>query len=189
MSIKIDKKKWRTAMEMLEFVSTLPIATYGVGTRFTYDGEYLMLDNPSGAYNACGWTHGIRLDRLGYALYASAVGYAPDDTSIYWMFFEPRKGDYANFQGIRHDGTAYVVESRSGGVETETDISPQDFTVDTEFKIYHATGVFRVYVNGALVVEHTTNVSSPPFEVVFGEPNGVARTVFLRYPRGVTIRW
>jgi len=188
LAVRIERKKLRRA-ELFDLISALPLAMYRIPELHDYDGEYLRLHNPPGEFHVCGWTFGIRLDRLNWELNVTAVGYAPDDTKIFWMFLEPRKGDYANFQGIRHTGYAYVVESRKGGVESETDIGPQDFTKDTEFRLSHRSGYFAAYINGALVAEHTTNISDQPYEAMFGEPDEVERVVYLRYPRGIAIRW
>jgi hypothetical protein len=187
MSVKIDLQKFRKAFGVWDdFHGTLPL--YRMGT-VEYDGEYVRLDNPSGSYNA--WRTGISYTRVQYgtpmrgALDFRGKGYATDDTSIYFFFLEPAKGDYSNYQGFRHDGANYCVESRSGGIETQTNLTGQDWKVETEFRIHYRTDEARFYINGSLVVTHTTDLSSPPFEVHFGEPNGVARTVFLRYPPGI----
>jgi len=198
-SIKIDRKEFRQVIPVYEpkvspyldvaRAFALRFNLHVVGQReMSYDGEWVRLNQiVTGQYPVLAQTgHSVQRRTQ---LYARARGYATDDTSIHWFFLEPAKGVYGDYQGIRHDDTYHCVESRSGGVETQTNLTGQDWTVETEFAIAHwyDQTETRFYINGALVATHTTNISAQPYEILFGEPSGVARVIYMRYPYGITL--
>lgn len=198
MSINMDKKLLRKAWfgqnlsELSEgLMRTLPLARLGYSP--TYDGEWLINHNGAGGYYGFGTGvayQGAGIGVVGY-LKASAKLKISVDSSVYMFFFEPRKADYANYQGIDcRDGTSHYCRSRNGGVQTLTAIDPQDWLVEHEFQITHYKDQNNIYfyIDGAEVAHHTTNISPQPFEILAGEPNGVARDVYLKYPYGFGVK-
>lgn len=189
MSINIDKKllrkAWYGADPLEGPMRALPLARFG-GTP-SYDGEWITNHNPSGGFLAFGTRNAYQGGLTGH-LIAKARLKVSVDSSVYMFFYEPTKADFANYQGIDcKDGTVHYCRSRNAGVETLTSIDPQDWLVEHEFKIVHYKdqSAVQFWIDGALVATHTTNISPQPFEILAGEPNGVARNIYLKYPYGV----
>lgn len=195
MSINIDKKKLRKELfDELEGSKSLPLwYTIGTGCTITYDGEYLKVHNLAGQYSAIGTGFGspaYQATRDTYSLLVAAKIKAPGgDTSIYFFFLEPRKGNYDNFQGFRHDGANHCFEFRDTGAEEQDNIAGQDWTTEHTFMIKHKKDgtLCQGYIDGALKAESTDalKISDQPFCVYVAEPNGVARDVYLKYPPGI----
>jgi len=194
MSINIDKKKLRKELDFRELCKAYPLRFHITGaTTVTYDGEYLIITSASATYDCIGTGFGspsYEATRSTYYLSVMARIKAPgNDTSIYFFFLEPRKGVYADFQGFRHDGTYHCFEFRNGDAEEQDNIADQDWTTEHIFRIVHYKdqSLCQGYIDGALVAECTDNtkISAQPFSVYTIEPNGVARTVYLKYPPGI----
>ena len=194
MSINIIKKDLRKALELNEINRSLPLMGLlaGAGT-LTYDGEYLSLYNPAGQYCAIGTGYGspaYQATRDTYSLLVAAkIICVSSDANVYVFFLEPRKADYNNFQGFRHDGTYHCFEFRKAGAEEQDNITGQDWTTEHEFKIKHQKSglLCQGYIDGALVAESTDNtkISDQPFCIYACEPNGVSRTCKLKFPDGI----
>jgi len=197
MSINIDKKKLRKElMDVLEGFKSLPLwFTVAGASTITYDGEWIKVANVAGQYSAIGTGFGspaYQATRDIYSLLVAAKIKAPgDDTSIYFFFLEPRKGNYDNYQGFRHDGTYHCFEFRKAGSEEQDNIVDQDWTTEHTFMIKHKKDgtLCQGYIDGALKAECTdvNDISDQPFCVYVAEPNGVARDVYLKYPPGIYI--
>jgi hypothetical protein len=184
MSINLDKKLMLKGLDFLEIASSMPLYP----TAQVYDGEYLRHDNPAGSYDAIG-VHGIRVNgKADGAIHFAAVVKSTAPTDTFMFFYEPQKGTFSEYQGF---GYGYVARSRSGGVETSTSLTGQDWSVDHEFKIRHNTdqSAVRFYIDDTQVAQHTTNISAQPYEVWCVEPNGVAASGYLKYPRGIYMRY
>lgn len=196
MSINIVKKDLREAIDLRGIAQAFPLRYIIMGTStITYDGEYLIINNVSGQYSAVGTGFGspaYEATRSTYSLSVTAIVKAvDDDLNCYFFFLEPRKADYAEFQGFKTDAGAgsHKFEFRSGGTEEEDPIAGQDWTVDTKFRIIHYKdqSLCQGYIDGALVAECTdpADISAQPFSIYAGEPNGVARVMHLKYPPGI----
>ena len=193
MSINVDKKKLREALDWFEFSKSLPLwYTIGTGCTITYDGEFLKVVNTTGQYSAIGTGYGspaFQATRDAYSLLVAAKIKMSSDTSVYVFFLEPRKANYDNFQGFRHDGANHCFEFRKDGAEEQDNIADQDWTTEHTFMIKHKKdgALCQGYINGALKAESTdpTKISDQPFSVYCCEPNGVARDMYLRYPPGI----
>ena len=196
MSINIEKKKLREALEWLEFSKAIPLwYTLGTGCTITYDGEYLKMVNVAGQYSAIGTGFGspaYQSTRDAFSLIVAAKIKAPGgDTSIYFFFLEPRKGEYNFFQGFRHDGVNHCFEFRDDGAEEQDNIAGQDWTTEHTFMIKHKKDgtLCQGYIDGELKAESTDalKISAQPFCLYCCEPNGVARTVYVKYPPGIYV--
>lgn len=194
MSINIDKKKLREALDFLEISKAYPLwFNIGTGCTITYDGEWIKVHNLAGQYSVIGTGYGFpayEACRDIFILYAAAKVKAPtDDTSIYFFFLEPRKAEYNDFQGFRHDGTYHCFEFRNGGAEEQDNIAAQDWTTEHRFHIAHTKNrsLCQGYIDGALVAECTnsTYISAQPYCIYAAEPNSVARDVYMKYPPGI----
>jgi len=193
-------KDWNNNINALAlmFAQGLPIyiPPSSEGVRETsYDGQWLSMDQKvSGHYPAF-------MTNMSYQK-EDSKGYAPNkpdrvlagarvkiDTDSAWFpfFYEPHKGNYANFQGF-HVTTVHRCESRKGGAELVTTIDPQDWTLETHLRIWYFKGEkVQFYVDDALLVEHTdpTYISDSPFELCASEPDGSIRKVYLKFPPGI----
>lgn len=193
MSINIDKKKLREALDWFEFSKSLPLwYTIGTGCTITYDGEFLKVVNVAGQYSAIGTGYGspgYQATRDAFSLLVAAKIKMNSDTSVYVFFLEPRKANYDNFQGFRHDGANHCFEFRKDGAEEQDNLAGQDWTTEHTFMIKHKKDgtLCQGYIDGALKAESTdpTKISDQPFSVYCCEPNGAARDMFLRYPPGI----
>lgn len=158
-------------------------------TLVSYDGEWVIVVQPGTGTQMCVRSWHAGLVCLGTSKLTVAItAYANNDKSIYWFFYEPFKGDYSNYQGFETDAANYYAKSRKAGVQTQTDISPQNWTVETMFGIQYdesAVDGTYFYIDGALEASHGTNLSAPPFEAIFGESKAVARTFHIKYPPGI----
>lgn len=203
MSVNIDRKKWRAtepqlvfSQPYLGFAHAFPLDTayHRAGEcEMSYDGEWIKLDEKiTGDYPALGRSaFAITYGWSGANLRCHAVLKAPpNDNNIYFFFYEPFKGDYANYQGLdTRDGAEHNARSRNGGVETKTVLSGQDWTVEHRFGLEHEVNqsAMRFYIDGSVGATHTTNISAEPYEVLAGEPNGQIRTMYMRYPAGIRV--
>ena len=193
MSINIDKKKLREALDWLEFSKAFPLWFHRdhESCSITYDGEYIKLIGASGRYPAIGtgYSFPYQAKRDTFSMSPRAHVKSDVDTSIYFFFLEPSKGEYDDFQGFRHDGVYHCMEFRSGGAEEQDNIAGQDWTTEHEFKINHKKNqtLCQGYIDGVLKAESTDNskISAQPFAIYCCEPNGVARTLYLKYPPGI----
>lgn len=197
MSINIDKKLLRKALELDELARSAPLVHILQGaSTISYDGEYLSLVNTAGQFSVIGTGYGSPAYEAGQNTFslivAAKVLCVSSDADVYIFFLEPRKAVYNDYQGFRHDGVNHCFEFRNGGAEEQDNITGQDWTVEHEFKILHKKDrtVCRGYIDGALVAECTdiTYISAQPFSIYAGEPNGVARTVKLKLPPGIYFR-
>jgi len=195
MSITIDKKLLREYLAFTDFCSSLPISLpnyYPASFTWTYDGEWIAINTIAALYPAVRTTVAYESGSLVTSyLEACANIKAPANAqSIYYFFFEPQKADYANYQGLdTRDGAAYNARSRAAGVETLTVLGGQDWTVERKFKLSHQKDQTDMYfyIDGAEVAHHAANISAQPFEICACEPNGVLRTIYLRYPKGIYV--
>jgi len=194
MSIKLDKKKWRIARDLFDpearLDSMLP-TTHDVHTpgsyEYEYDGEWIRFYNPAG-----GWPRMLGTARAmeqRSTLAGGVIRYAPDPTSIWHLLFERAKGIPSDMCALRHDGTNYVARTGAGGTYTDTILTGQDWSVETEMAIYHWYDASKAefYINGALVHTETTNITTQPFEIFSGEPMNVVREQYIKYPPGIFI--
>lgn len=197
MSVDIDKKLLRKALEMDELARSAPLVyILAGGSTVSYDGEYLSLVNAAGQFSVIATGYGSPAYEAGqdtFSLIVAAKILAVDnDTNIYFFFLEPRKAVYADFQGFHHDGTNHCFEFRNGGAEEQDNIAGQDWTVEHEFKILHKKDrtIVRGYIDGVMKAECTDNafISAQPYSIHSSEPNGVARTVKLKLPPGIYFR-
>ena len=193
MSINIIKKDLRAALDWLTLSRAFPLWWGGGTLTITYDGEWICIYNPSVHLVAIGTGYGFpayEATRTTYYLSVCATIKAPsDDTNIYFFFLEPRKADYNNFQGFRHDGTYHCFEFRKAGAEEQDNIAGQDWTTEHEFKISHKKDETDCigYIDGVEKAHSTDNskISSQPYSIYCCEPNGVVRTLYLKYPPGI----
>ncbi len=150
MSINIDEKLLREAIDLLGISQALPLwySLTGAST-LTYDGEYMTIANTVGQFSALGTGFGSPAYRAGHAghslLVRATLKAVGDDRSCYFFFLEHRKGEYGEFQGFKTDAGAgsHKFEFRSSGTEEEDAIAGQDWTVDTLFMIKHRKGTFE----------------------------------------------
>lgn len=195
MSINIDKEDMRKALGFNLFNRSLPLmALLSGSSTVTYDGEYLIITNASGEYSAVGTGYGspaYQATRDSYALLVAARCICvSSDNNVYIFFLEPRKANYDNYQGFRHDGSNHCFEFRKGGAEEQINISGQDWTVEREFKIKHQKNQTNVqgWIDGVLkatCADPATYASAQPYCIYACEPNGVARTCKLKFPDGI----
>lgn len=150
-----------------------------------YDGTWFKMVGSVGTYPA--YVSGQSIQRRGYLLASVQAKVATTESNIVMFWYEPYKGDYANFQGMGHDGTGHYAKSRNGGAETNTYLSGQDWTVETKFSIRHEYDQSEVkfYTASNLVATHTTNISAQPYEIQCCEPANVAKNVYMKYPPGM----
>lgn len=195
MSINIDKKLLRKALGWADLASALPISLpnyYPSYFTWSYDGEWITIQTLAAYYPAIRTTVAYESGSLTTSYLSTCVNIkAPSNpANIYYFFYEPQKGDYANYQGLdTRDGADYNARSRNGGAETKTVLSGQDWTVERKMGLSHQKDQSDMYfyVDGAEVAHHTTNVSAQPFEICAAEPNGQVRTIYVRYPKGIHV--
>jgi len=196
MPINIDKKKFRKILLFEDGAySMLPVSLPSYQPTlfdWSYDGEWIKLwTKVGGYYPAIRTVVAYQGGREGFGFLDVACAMkAPNDKGIYFFFYEPQKADFANYQGMdTADGTTYVCRSKSGAVETKTTLTGQNWTVERRFRIIHQKDRSKCefYIENALMVTHTTNISDQPFEVCCAEPNATIREVYMRYPRGIYI--
>jgi len=194
MSINIIKKDLRKSLGFDLFNRSLPLTgLLGEPSALTYDGEYLILVNALGHYSVIGTGFGspaYQATRDTFSLLVAAKCFCvSSDVNVYIFFLEPRKADYTNFQGFRHDGTYHCFEFRKAGAEEQDNIADQDWTIEHEFKIKHqkSGNLCQGYIDGVLKAESTDNtkISDQPFCIYVCEPNGVSRTCKLKFPDGI----
>jgi len=194
-SINIDKKLLRVAIGWAEYASALPISLpnyYPASFTWSYDGEWITIQTLQALYPAIRTCVAYESGSLTTSVLHACVNIkAPTNaTRIYYFFYEPQKGDYANYQGLdTRDGAAYNARSRNGGVETKTVLADQDWTVERKMALSHQKDQsdMHFYIDGAEVAHHTTNISAQPFEICCAEPNGQLRTIYVRYPKGIYV--
>jgi len=195
MSITIDKKLLRKYLSLTDICSSIPMSLpnyYSWAFTWSYDGEWIAVTTIAlSYYPSIRSTVAQESGSLTTSyLQVCANIKAPTATSIYFFFYEPTKGDYPNYQGLdTRDGAEYNARSRNSGAETKTILAGQDWTVERKFMISHQKDQSDVYfyIDGVEVAHHTTNISAQPYEVACCEPNGVLRTVYLRYPKGLYV--
>jgi len=68
----------------------------------------------------------------------------------------PAYGDTGIF--LKHDGANQIFETRKGGSVTATNINTPAWTTERLFTVEWTPTSVKVYVDGALVATHTTNI-------------------------------
>lgn len=156
----------------------------------TYDGTWLKLVSVAGGEYPIICGSGVSVQNLCNLEIHATIKATPDVGSIFYLFMEPYKGDYANYQGLdTRMGTGYFARSINAAASTVTDLGAKNWTVETKLKVVHEydrTHVF-FYENGALIATHTTNISAQPYECNCMETDNIIRTVYLKYPPGLSI--
>lgn len=191
MSINIDKKLFRKAIDLLNIAKAMPLWwQLGTGPTIDYDGEWLTITGVAGQYPAIGTGYSCPALEGSYILWVEAIiKITGNQTNIYVFFLEPRKAQYDYYQGFQHDGSNHVMTFRDAGAEEEDIITGQDWTQETKFTIKHRTDqtYCQGYINGALKAECTdaNKISAQPFSVYCCEPNALVRTAALKYPPGI----
>ena len=177
----------------LLLMTSLPIdIAYHLGP-LGYDGEFLYHINPAGQYQAFGtgfaYQVGQQSGGIAQTMYAQAYVKFSSASLCFPFFFEPKKGDIANFQGFQKTSGAFNCISNKNAVSKTTPISDPGVTSEHRYKITHKTDNTLVlfYIDGALVATHNdpTYISSQPYEIACAEPAGVAMTAYMRYPPGI----
>lgn len=80
-----------------------------------------------------------------------------------WMGFEYRHGRADNgIIAFRHIGSGYRVSTSWNGSMTHEDLTGQDWTSETEFKIVWTSSKVEFYVDGVLKATITTNIPQAP---------------------------
>jgi sulfur transfer complex TusBCD TusB component (DsrH family) len=160
----------------------------GTGT-LTYDGTWLKMVSVVGEYPMVGGS-GVSVQNLSKLEIHATVKATPTTSYIFYLFMEPYKGDFANYQGLdTQAGTTYYARSCNAAVVTATNLGAEDWSVETKLRVVHEydrTHVF-FYRNGVLIATHTTNISAQPYECNCLETDAQARTVYLKYPPGLSI--
>lgn len=194
MSINITKKDLRKALELDKINRSLPLmGLLGGSSTLAPDGEWLSLNNAVGEFSAIGTGYGSPAYQATRDIYSLLVAArlicVSSDNNVYIFFLEPRKANYDNFQGFRHDGVNHCFEFRKAGAEEQDNIADQDWTSEHEFKIKHqkSGNLCQGYIDGTLKAESTDNtkISDQPFCIYACEPNGVSRTCKLKFPDGI----
>lgn len=195
MSVNIDKKKFRKYLGMAEYASALPISLpnyYPTLLTWDYDGEWISVTTlQPNYYPAIRSCVTYQAGRSVHTLELCANIKAPtNDKNIYFFFYEPQKADRNFFQGFYTTNTQYITETGDGtGFFEQNILTGQDWTAEHKFKIEHKKdkSYCKFYIDGVLVATHTTRIADQPFEVCAIEPNGVLRTIYLRYPKGIYV--
>jgi len=159
------------------------------GGVLTYDGTWLKLVTAATGFPMVGGS-GVSVQNLSKLEMHATVKATPNAMCIFFLFMEPYKGDFANYQGLdTRQGTGYYARSINAAASTVTDLGVQDWTVETKLRVVHYYDRSKVefYKNGALLVTHSTNISAQPYECNCLESDEVARTVYLKYPPGLSI--
>jgi len=130
-------------------------------------------------------------------LYGMVIVKCDEDVNWFPFFFEPHKGNYYAFQGFHVEGGTHKAKCRNLAVDDtpweanlDTLIGLQDWSVETELRIYYFKGEkVEFYVNGALAVTctSTTDISNSPFEVCAIEPDGNTHHTYLKFPPGLNL--
>ena len=174
----------------VERVKTLPFL---INSSFaaSKEGSYLKLESTTG-YPAIETKQGYqtedsRGDSPNYddRLRTKVTARVNIDTACWMFFYEPHKGNAANLQAFycqANSPTHTAISSKHNDTET-TEITSQDWTTDTEFKIdYEKNTHVKFYINGELKVTHTTYVSDSPFSINAVESANTARIFHVKFP-------
>jgi len=192
MSIKLDKDKMTRAIVFDAMTSNIEFLTHGV-IEYSYEPPYVVAtvkaDQRAIATIRVSWeiAFGYRTPWCA-RLKVSGVEAGRD----FHVFFGEQhyQGHYDEYDGFRIMDTTYTVATRTGGVETATSYT-WDETVEHEYKIFHTpVPECSFYLDGALVVTHTTNVSTlrePPWRLCSecfsaNPPYTADGKIFARYP-------
>lgn len=163
----------------------------------TWNGTYIIMTvTAAGFYYALAqsWiAYQVATTSPSHSLWAKVAVHSASDISFVPLYFEPFKGDFFNFQGFLAvgGGGSKQAQSSKGGASTYSTITQAtDWTVDHEFGLQcqrdQSQSVFLI--DGAVVATNSSPyISAQPFDIVCGEVEGVAGTIYAKFLPGIKL--
>lgn len=158
----------------------------------------MTVSNPGFYYELCAsWVayqviYGSGAPSVPY-LWVKVTVHSTTDISFLPLFFEPFKGNINNIQGFYASGSGGSKQAWS--YNNGTGITPSigtstNWTVDHEFGIQHYKDQSQCnfLIDGAVVKTNSSPyISAQPFEIESAEVDGVAGTLYEKFPPGIKL--
>jgi len=190
-SIKLDKAKIGKALWDLNV--GIYARNYNGGCCY-YNGYIIALGNPIPNVRSAIQT----MQAYGPPLTIEHYGYVvnPETYKIFYpmVSMEPAWAASVDFGAIivKLDDTTYMLRTYNGVATTDTTLVGQDWTTERHFKLEWTTTAVTLYIDGAQVASHTTNLPSPPqcpfLEIAHKTtaPTTYSK-LYIKYPEGFVI--